>query len=128
MAETTLIVTGGPVETRPVITTFDGNGLDEKIVRPVSIDHDSARQLVGCGAVLPDETVIIVDPETREQLPSDSIGEIWVQSPSVGQGYYQRKDATERTFSAFTLTAKVHFCEPGTLAFCLKANFTFPVV
>ncbi len=117
MAETTLIVTGGPIETRPVTTTFDGNGLDQKIVRPVSSDHDSARTLVGSGAVLPGETVMIVDPETRERLPSDSIGEIWVQSPSVGKGYYQRKDATERTFNAYTRSGEGPFLRTGDLGF-----------
>ncbi len=117
MAETTLIVTGGPIETRPVMTTFDGAGLDEKIVRPVDADHDSARRLVGCGAVLPDEKVIIVDPETREVLPSDSIGEIWVQSPSVGSGYYQHRDATESTFGATTIDGEGPFLRTGDLGF-----------
>lgn len=122
MAETTLIVTGGPAETRPVLTTFDGNGLDEKIVRPVSPDHDSARQLVGCGAVLPDENLVIVDPETCEVLPSDSIGEIWVQSPSVGQGYYQRIDATERTFAAYTMSGEGPFLRTGDLGFVFEGQ------
>ncbi|MFK8112811.1 MAG: aminotransferase class I/II-fold pyridoxal phosphate-dependent enzyme [Rubripirellula sp.] len=117
MAETTLIVTGGPAETRPVLTNFDGTGLDEKIVRPVSADHESARQLVGCGAVLPDETVLIVDPDTREILPGDSIGEIWVQSPSVGQGYYQRTDATKSTFGAYTISGEGPFLRTGDLGF-----------
>lgn len=117
MAETTLIVTGGPEETRPATTTFDGNGLDEKLVRPVSEDHESARKLVGSGAVLPGEKLAIVDPETRERLPSDAIGEIWVQSPSVGKGYYQRKDATERTFNAFTLAGEGPFLRTGDLGF-----------
>ena len=51
MAETTLLVTGGPSETRPVMTTFDGSGLEEKRVRPVEPDHEQARKLVGCGGV-----------------------------------------------------------------------------
>jgi acyl-CoA synthetase (AMP-forming)/AMP-acid ligase II len=122
MAETTLIVTGGPYETRPVLTSFDGNGLDEKIVRPVRDDHESARQLVGCGAVLPDETVLIVDPESREILPGDSIGEIWVQSPSVGQGYYQRADATERTFRAYTMSGEGPFLRTGDLGFLFEGQ------
>ena len=117
MAETTLIVTGGPAENRPVITTFEGSGLEEKIVRPVDPGHQGARKLVGCGAVLAGETVIIVDPETRETLPSDSIGEIWVQSPSVGLGYYQRKDATERTFHAYTKEGEGPFLRTGDLGF-----------
>ena len=117
MAETTLLVTGGPEETRPVINTFDGTALDKKLVRPVSESHDSARELVGCGRVLPDERVMIVDPDTRRVLPQDSIGEIWVQSPSVGKGYYQRSDATERTFNAFTVGGEGPFLRTGDLGF-----------
>lgn len=117
MAETTLIVTGGPSETRPVMTTFDRTGLDEKIVRPVSAEKENARTLVGCGAVLPGEKVVIGDPESRELLPSDSIGEIWVQSPSVGQGYYQRKDETDRTFNAFSRDGQGPYLRTGDLGF-----------
>ena len=116
-AETTLIVTGGPAETRPVMTYFDGPGLDEKIVRPVRPESESARRLVGCGAVLPDENVIIVDPDSRKVLPADSIGEIWIQSPSVGSGYYQRKDATEQTFGATTVDGQGPFLRTGDLGF-----------
>ncbi|TWU51657.1 Long-chain-fatty-acid--AMP ligase FadD29 [Rubripirellula reticaptiva] len=117
MAETTLIVTGGPTTPRPVITTFDGRGLEQKIVRPVSSEHNAARQLVGCGAVLSNERVLIVDPETREKLPGDSIGEIWVQSPSVGQGYYRRKEATDQTFRATTIDGDGPFLRTGDLGF-----------
>ena len=122
MAETTLIITGGPVETRPVLTAFDRGGLEEKIVRPVRPDNETARTLVGCGAVLPEENVVMVDPETREILPSDSIGEIWVQSPSVGQGYYQRKDATERTFNATTIDGQGPFLRTGDLGFLYEGQ------
>jgi 8-amino-7-oxononanoate synthase/acyl carrier protein len=117
MAETTLIVTGGPAKTRPVMRYFDGPGLDEKIVRPVRPESESARRLVGCGAVLPDENVIIVDPDSRKVLPADSIGEIWIQSPSVGSGYYQRKDATEQTFNATTIDGQGPFLRTGDLGF-----------
>ncbi len=117
MAETTLIVTGGPAETRPVMETFDGPGLDQRTVRAVDPDDDSARRLVGCGAVLPDEKVLIVDPETRQVLPADSIGEIWVQSQSVGRGYYQRKDVTQQTFGATTSDGDGPFLRTGDLGF-----------
>ncbi len=49
--------------------------------------------------------------------PSDSIGEIWVQSPSVGRGYYQRKEATEKTFNAFTVDGEGPFLRTGDLGF-----------
>ncbi|MDG2223421.1 MAG: aminotransferase class I/II-fold pyridoxal phosphate-dependent enzyme [Rubripirellula sp.] len=122
MAETTLIVTGGPAETRPVITSFDRTSLDEKIVRPVPADQPASRLLVGTGAVLSEETVIIVDPETREKLSNDSIGEIWVQSPSVGLGYYKRTEATEQSFQAFTVTGEGPFLRTGDLGFLFEGQ------
>ena len=120
MAETTLIVTGGPSVASPVTATFDGAGLDQKLVRPVPTNHLSARRLTGCGAVLPEETILIVDPDTREVLPGDSIGEIWVQSPSVGQGYYQRAEASRQTFSAMTIDGRGPFLRTGDLGFLFE--------
>ncbi|MGB7347980.1 MAG: aminotransferase class I/II-fold pyridoxal phosphate-dependent enzyme [Pirellulaceae bacterium] len=117
MAETTLLVTGGPKETRPVIRTFSGPMLDQKIVLPVADEDESARRLAGCGRVLPAEKVLIVDPDTCKPLPADRIGEIWVQSPSVGGGYYQRQQATERTFDARTIDGEGPFLRTGDLGF-----------
>lgn len=117
MAETTLIITGGPKETRPVTQAFDSTELVEKRVKPVEEDHENARVLVGCGRVLPDEVVLIVDPETGDVLDDDQIGEMWVQSPSKGKGYYQRKSATERTFNAFTSDGRGPFLRTGDLGF-----------
>ncbi len=49
---------------------------------------------------LPDQKIVIVDPETLTACPPGRIGEIWVQGPSVAQGYWQQPEATERTFRA----------------------------
>lgn len=121
MAETTLIVTGGPKETRPVLKRFDGSELDKKNVVPVSeasdVACDSARDLVGCGRILPGERIEIVDPDTCQILPFNSIGEIWVQSPSVGQGYWQRREETNKTFSAMTQDNQGPFLRTGDLGF-----------
>ncbi len=117
MAETTLIVTGGPKETRPVMRAFDAGELVEKRVRPVADGTEGARTLVGCGRVLPQETVLIVDPKTCQVLAHDQIGEIWVQSPSVGAGYYQRAEETQRTFAAHTADGNGPFLRTGDLGF-----------
>lgn len=100
MAETTLIVTGSYMGRPKIIRTFDGRRLDAKRVLPVKPDQPGGRELVGCGHVLPDEQVKIVDPETQRELPSDQIGEIWINSPSVAQGYWNDAAATEKTFRA----------------------------
>ena len=117
MAETTLLVTGGPKETRPVVKFFNRTALGQKAVVPVPEDDESARRLVGCGRILSGEKVIIVDPDSNKRMQSNAIGEIWVQSPSVGGGYYQRKEATERTFGAMTSEGDGPFLRTGDLGF-----------
>jgi 8-amino-7-oxononanoate synthase len=98
MAETTLIVTGGRKADRPVVRQFLGQALDEHRIVPVTTPHPDARKLIGCGRVLPDERVRIVDPVTYRRLPEDGVGEIWVDSPSVGLGYWNRPADTQETF------------------------------
>ncbi len=45
-----------------------------------------------------------------------------MQSPSVGKGYYQRKDATERTFRAYTLNGDGPFLRTGDLGFLFEGQ------
>jgi 8-amino-7-oxononanoate synthase/acyl carrier protein len=100
MAETTLIVTGSYMGRPKIVRTFDGRKLDARQVVPVRPDQPGARELVGCGHVLPDEQVRIVDPDTCRELPPVQIGEIWITSPSVAQGYWNNSQVTEQTFKA----------------------------
>ncbi|MCL4206549.1 MAG: fatty acyl-AMP ligase [Pirellulaceae bacterium] len=100
MAETTLIVTGGKKSEPPVLRTFLGKALDEHRIIPVPADHPDARKLVGCGRVLPAQQMRIVDPVNYRQMPEDRVGEIWVDSPSVGLGYWKNPGATQETFQA----------------------------
>ncbi|RMF42381.1 MAG: aminotransferase class I/II-fold pyridoxal phosphate-dependent enzyme, partial [Planctomycetota bacterium] len=133
MAETTLIVTGGPQSEEPVIRTFDAAQLDKRSVVPLESEQSTAvsarhrgegavRELVGAGQVLPGEVVLIVDPDTLEECPPDRVGEIWVQSPSVGMGYWQRQEATEQTFHAHTKDGRGPFLRTGDLGFLLDGE------
>ena len=117
MAETTLLVTGGPPDPRPILKHFDGRSLDQRQVRPIESSDEHARELVGCGEVLDNERVLIVDADTRRPCGADRIGEIWVQSPSVGLGYYRRDDATAATFNAHTVDGDGPFLRTGDLGF-----------
>ncbi len=100
MAETTLIVTGAYKTKVPKMGRFDGKALDEHRVVAVPAGHENERVLVGCGRVLPDEEVAIVEPETCVRLPEHQVGEIWVNSPSVGLGYWNNEKASRETFQA----------------------------
>lgn len=100
MAETTLIVTGGSDEEAPIVRPFDKYELVEHRVLRIDENHENARKLVGCGKVLEEEEVLIVHPENHTPLPDDKIGEIWINSPSCGLGYWQREQETLETFRA----------------------------
>ncbi|MEQ1827774.1 MAG: aminotransferase class I/II-fold pyridoxal phosphate-dependent enzyme [Pirellula sp.] len=117
MAETTLIVTGGPRQTPPVIKHFDGRRMDARMVKSVDEEATDSRALVGCGRATPNETILIVDTETLRPLPDNSIGEIWVQSPSVGHGYWEKDELTQSNFCAKTADGDGPFLRTGDLGF-----------
>lgn len=117
MAETTLIVTGGPTSTRPVTRSFNRHQLDEGQAVPVAAEDPTAREMIGCGAVIPGERLEIVDPKSLRILPPGKIGEIWVQGPCVGRGYWQAEEATDRTFNAHTEDGQGPFLRTGDLGY-----------
>ena len=73
MAESTLIITGGFKAQRPPERAFHGKELDARRVQAVASSSPEARILVGCGRRLPDEEILIVDPDTCEPLPANRV-------------------------------------------------------
>lgn len=68
--------------------------------RRAEIDESSDLELVGCGRPSHGIALRIVDPLSCLPLPDRSIGEIWVQSDSVADGYERSPDATAAAFAA----------------------------
>lgn len=52
------------------------------------------------GFIVPNLEVKFVDPDTGRSLPKNTPGELCVRSQGVMQGYYKRKEETERTIDA----------------------------
>ncbi|GDY33390.1 fatty acyl-AMP ligase [Gandjariella thermophila] len=99
MAESTVMVSGGPVEREPVIERFDAAALAKGVARPAE-PGAAARRLVGCGQVQPSLVAAVVDPVTGEPCAADEVGEILVSGPSIGKGYWNAPEASARTFRA----------------------------
>ncbi len=118
LAEATLIVSGGHVHKQSKSGTFDAQALARNEVISTESDAPGGRKLVGCGKNLPDQRIEIVDPETRMPCPAGRIGEIWVQGPSVAQGYWRQEEATEQVFHArLADTGEGDFLRTGDLGF-----------
>ena len=96
MAETTLIVSGGPVGAGAVVQEVDKAELEKGRIAGAAGGH----ALVGSGRVLPGLEVVIADPETCARRAAGEVGEIWIAGPSVAQGYWNRPEETRATFQA----------------------------
>lgn len=100
LAEGTLMVTGG----------WLGRGAETHWLRTEALERHRAEMAaprslgssaqVSCGTVIDGQKIAIVDPLTCQRLDPDTIGEIWVQGPSVAAGYWRAPEASEETFRA----------------------------
>jgi len=115
LAEATLFVSGGTAGADPVVRAFDRPALEMGTVEPAA-PASGSRSLVGCGQPWMGQEVAIVDPESGVEHPPGRVGEIWVAGPSVAQGYWDRKEATDCAFGA-RLDGRGPFLRTGDLGF-----------
>ncbi|BAY73747.1 amino acid adenylation domain protein [Nostoc linckia NIES-25] len=118
MAETTLMVSGVEKATAPTIATVQKSALECDRVVKSSPQDDNIYHFVSCGRVIPEQEVVITNPETLNSCQPNEIGEIWVSGPSVGRGYWNRSQETVETFGAYLAdTGKGPFLRTGDLGF-----------
>jgi amino acid adenylation domain-containing protein len=117
LAEATLFVTGGSPDETPVVAEVWGEGLERGVAVPAAPGDPSGRSLVSCGRSWTGHRVAVVNPETRRELPSDRVGEIWVAGPSVAHGYWERPEETAATFEGRLDTGEGPFLRTGDLGF-----------
>lgn len=74
--------------------------------------------LVSCGAPVPDQEIMIVDPQTLESVKDEEAGEIWVKGPSVAKGYWDHQEVSASIFNNFPRGSKEGpFLRTGDLGF-----------
>lgn len=62
--------------------------------------NNNQSPVVSCGKPLQNSVVRIVDPHTRRALAEGRVGEIWVDGPSKGAGYWNRPELSAEAFAA----------------------------
>jgi amino acid adenylation domain-containing protein len=118
MAETTLMVSGVQKATSPIVKAIQKSALESNRVVESSVEDDNVYHFVSCGRVIPEQKVVIANPETLKSCQPGEIGEIWVSGLSVGQGYWNREEETEETFHAYLSdTGEGPFLRTGDLGF-----------
>lgn len=102
LAEATVFVSGGPATQGTRTLWVKANALAQGTAERVT-DEDIASsqiQLVSVGQVWGSTELRIVDPENSRVLPEGQVGEIWLRSESVGQGYWKQSELTASQFQA----------------------------
>jgi FkbH-like protein len=101
LAEATLLVSGGksPVE-EPRVMALRKASLERRLLVDAPTGDADAYSLISCGRVCEDQKVLIVNPNSSEPCAPNEIGEIWIDSPSVAKGYWNRPAETAQTFQA----------------------------
>jgi acyl-CoA synthetase (AMP-forming)/AMP-acid ligase II len=100
LAEATLLVSGGAKASPPTRFTVRRPALEQHQVCPADPTQPGAQTLVSCGWTRPGQHLLIVDPDSGQPCPPDTVGEIWLAGPSIAQGYWNRPAETAQTFQA----------------------------
>ncbi|WP_225912764.1 non-ribosomal peptide synthetase/type I polyketide synthase [Nostoc flagelliforme] len=117
MAETTLFVSGGLKTQPPVISQVKRTALEKNKVIVATDDRSDIQKIVGCGRSWLDTKIALVEPESLTRLTDGQVGEIWVSSPSVASGYWNRPSQTKDTFHAYLDTDEKPYLRTGDLGF-----------
>jgi acyl-CoA synthetase (AMP-forming)/AMP-acid ligase II len=99
LAEATLFVTGKAAGS-PRAQSFNVAELVKNRVVSSGGNGTENKRLVSCGVSFGEQTVVVVNPETRIEADTDEVGEIWVAGPSIAGGYWNQPEATRQTFHA----------------------------
>ena len=62
--------------------------------------EEASQLLCSCGDGYDEQEVVIVNPETFEEVPDGDIGLVLLKSQSVTKGYYHRPALTQKIFQA----------------------------
>ena len=123
LAEGTLLATG-TVGPQPLdIHTVSRSALERHEVK-IAADESSpdAQRMLTCGGALLDQRVAIVNPQTCEEVGEQVVGEIWVNGPSVAQGYWNRPEETAEVFQAYLDSGEGPYLRTGDLGFLIDGK------
>ncbi|RNE49989.1 FadD32-like long-chain-fatty-acid--AMP ligase [Corynebacterium alimapuense] len=99
LAEASLLVATPQSPERPVISYFDRDKLAAGEMDFVESDSAAAVSFISNGQVVRPQSLTIVDPETRAELPDGSIGELWAKGDNMAAGYLGREEESAATFA-----------------------------
>ncbi len=109
LAEATLFVSGGLTQQGFVQRQVSIASLEKNIVEYVLTDYAESKTVVSSGSVDAAIQILIIDPANLTICEAKTIGEIWLNSPSLAKGYFSNEVATNETFKNVVKTKENDF-------------------
>lgn len=116
MAEATLLISGGTRGGGHVARNVSRAALQAHAAEAPA-DPGDAQLVVGCGCALTGEQIAIVNPESRQRLAADRVGEIWVSGANVARAYWRNDAATREELNAKIAGEDGRWLRTGDLGF-----------
>lgn len=98
LAEASLLVTTPQKEQFLSFKHLDREELAQNKAVEVPAGSANAVSITSVGSVVNSQYMVIVDPETRTEVPDGTIGEIWCHGGNMAAGYLDRPEETAATF------------------------------
>jgi acyl-CoA synthetase (AMP-forming)/AMP-acid ligase II len=119
MAEATLFISGGRKNRGIPFEIIDEEVMEVAHLAVLANNQTKrTKTIIGCGHAWGNETIVIVNPETRNVCSPRQVGEVWVSGTSVTDGYWQQPEKTAETFHAYINdTGERPFLRTGDLGF-----------
>ena len=123
LGEATLMSTGGPAGSGPVIRSVSSQALRANRIE-IAENFPDEQILAGSGHTFEGSRVMIVDPQTGALLPDEAIGEIHLSGDSITRGYFRKEELNqglyrdlivEGTLRRFLRTGDLGFLSDGQL-------------
>ncbi|GFF64357.1 nonribosomal peptide synthetase 7 [Aspergillus lentulus] len=115
-----ILATGGEPVTHnmlnvwaPRIKVYTSYGPTEATICVTTRQVTPDMSIRNVGRPFPNTTALILDPDTMEELPSGSVGELCIAGPQLARGYLNRPEATNKAFQG---TSNQRFYRTGDLA------------
>ena len=124
MAESVLFVAGlKPLAQVPQVLSLSVADLETHTVRVLADNVPAERTVVSCGSPGSGHRVLAVDSVTLTPSTPNQIGELWVQGPSVPNGYWGLPEESAATFEGrLADTNEGPFLRTGDLGFVLDGE------
>lgn len=117
MAESVVTISVDDKHKPVVILDVEKAAFEQNRIVVATNINETTQKIVSCGRTLLDQKIIIVNPESLTQSQTGEVGEVWVSSPSVAQGYWNNEKATQEITGYLADTHEGPFLRTGDLGF-----------